>query len=501
MANKSEKTDNTMEEKEDKDKKESFGLHLDLLMDSMEETRFKKKYSELIERLVQETHFNDIEVESLLIIYYKLAKENTKSDKYKEKFMTKEQFRDFLHCALDMTDDSLMDRIFVSLDRMPGSTITMETYTQALSLMLRGTLEEKINFCFRVYDTMGDGLLGREAMFYLLRNSLVSLSGEDDAEESVKDMIEVITKKLDIDRDGKISFQDYKQTVLKQPALLEVFGQCLPSRGAVYTFSMTFTTNPALKIKMSKDRPSDSRTADEQQYKEPKSKRAKADFGLHLDLLMDSMEETRFRKKHMDLVEKLADESHFTSGEVDSLLLIYYKMSKENINTKIKGGLVTKEQFRDFLHSALDMTDDSLMDRIFLSLDRMPGKTISMETFIHALSLFLRGTLEEKINHCFNVYDSMGDGLIARESMFYLLKNSLVSLSGEDDAEESVKDMIEVITKKLDIDRDGKISFQDYKQTVLKNPMLLEVFGQCLPDRRSIYTFSSTFSPNTGLKM
>ncbi|CAH1968704.1 unnamed protein product [Acanthoscelides obtectus] len=101
---------------------------------------------------------------------------------------------------------------------------------------------------YLVYDTMGDGMLGREAMFYLLRNSLVSISGEDDAEESVKDMIEVITKKLDIDRDGKISFQDYKQSVQKQPMLLEVFGQCLPSRGAIYTFSTTFCSNPALKM-------------------------------------------------------------------------------------------------------------------------------------------------------------------------------------------------------------------------------------------------------------
>ncbi|VEN56535.1 unnamed protein product [Callosobruchus maculatus] len=155
---------------------------------------------------------------------------------------------------------------------------------------------------------------------------------------------------------------------------------------------------------MSNNKASDTRPVEEKQDGEQnsKTKRAKAAFGLHLDLLMDSMEETRFRKKHMELVETLADESHFTSGEVDGLLLIYYKMSKENIHTRIKDGMVTKEQFRDFLHSALDMTDDSLMDRIFLSLDRMPGKTITMETYIHALSLFLRGTLEEKINHCFN---------------------------------------------------------------------------------------------------
>lgn len=54
--------------------------------------------------------------------------------------------------------------------------------------------------------------------------------------------------------------------------------------------------------------------------------------------------------------------------------------------------------------------------------------------------------------------------------------------------------MIEVLTKKMDIDRDGKISFQDYKQSVLRNPMLLEAFGSCLPSRHAINAFLNTFT-------
>ena len=49
------------------------------------------------------------------------------------------------------------------------------------------------------------------------------------------------------------------------------------------------------------------------------------------------------------------------------------------------------------------MTDDSLMDRVFLALDKGPSPCISMETWANALSLFLRGTLEEKIQFCFTV--------------------------------------------------------------------------------------------------
>ena len=60
------------------------------------------------------------------------------------------------------------------------------------------------------------------------------------------------------------------------------------------------------------------------------------------------------------------------------------------------------------------------------------------------------------------------------------------------------QDMIEVITKKMDVDRDGKISYNDYKATVLQQPMMLEALGQCLPTREAIHTFITTFTPRIG---
>ncbi|XP_030760356.1 EF-hand calcium-binding domain-containing protein 1-like [Sitophilus oryzae] len=217
----------------------SMAGQLDMSMDSMEETRFRKRNQYLIHRLEKRLHFNYLELECLLIMYYKLQKEGQASNP-KQEGVTKIQFRDVLHCALDMTDDSLMDRVFLAIDKGPSACISMETWATALSLFLRGTLDEQIQFCFSVYDIMGDGILARDTIFQLLRTSMISQSGEEDAEESARDMIEVITKKMDIDRDGKISFQDYRQSVTKNPMLLEAFGQCLPSRIAAYSFLCTF---------------------------------------------------------------------------------------------------------------------------------------------------------------------------------------------------------------------------------------------------------------------
>lgn len=59
------------------------------------------------------------------------------------------------------------------------------------------------------------------------RNCLIKQPGEEDPDEAVRDLSELALKKLDVDRDGKISFQDYKVAVMEEPLLLEAFGQCL----------------------------------------------------------------------------------------------------------------------------------------------------------------------------------------------------------------------------------------------------------------------------------
>lgn len=46
----------------------------------------------------------------------------------------------------------------------------------------------------------------------------------------------------------------------------------------------------------------------------------------------------------------------------------------------------------------------------------------------------------------------------------------------------------------MDIDLDGAISFADYKETVRRQPLLLEFLGQCIPERESIAAFVTTFT-------
>ena len=39
--------------------------------------------------------------------------------------------------------------------------------------------------------------------------------------------------------------------------------------------------------------------------------------------------------------------------------------------------------------------------------------------------------------------------------------------------------------RKMDLDKDGRVSYLDFKGTVAKEPFLIEAFGQCLPHNKA----------------
>ena len=103
------------------------------------------------------------------------------------------------------------------------------------------------------------------------------------------------------------------------------------------------------------------------------------------------------------------------------------------------------------------------------------------------------GTIDEQIEYCFSIYDLNADGFISREEMLTMLKTCLVRQGLEEDGDEGVKDLIEMTMKKMDEDKDGKVSFEDFKITVSNDPLMLEAFGPCLPSNKAGETFITGF--------
>ncbi|KAG8323509.1 EF-hand calcium-binding domain-containing protein 1 [Homalodisca vitripennis] len=210
-------------------------------------------------------------------------------------------------------------------------------------------------------------------------------------------------------------------------------------------------------------------------------------------LMMDPGGSAEWRRQEIEALSKVYKklvESHSLNGPVPATPAVHISSIQANI---VKGEGLDRMVFRELLHNTFDVvTEEVLMDRIFCAFDRCNVGLIRLEEWVCGLSGFLRGSHEERTAFAFFVYDLNSDGFISREEMFHLLRNSLVKSPQDEDPDEGVRDLVELALRKMDYDRDGKISFQDFKNSVTDEPLLLEAFGQCLPADTACQTFLST---------
>ncbi|NWR17736.1 EFCB1 protein, partial [Emberiza fucata] len=183
-------------------------------------------------------HFTKSEVECLIKLFDTLVAKA--SSQFAGAGFDRTVFRDTLYNAFGMTDNVVLDRVFGIFDKDNTGCITVEEWVEGLAVLLRGTLEEKMKYCFTIYDLNGDGYISKEEMFQMLKHSLLIQPADEEPDEGVKDLVEIALKKMastyffvlfllqDYDHDGKLSFTDFEKAVRDENLLLEAFGPCLP---------------------------------------------------------------------------------------------------------------------------------------------------------------------------------------------------------------------------------------------------------------------------------
>ncbi|XP_048195981.1 EF-hand calcium-binding domain-containing protein 1-like [Perognathus longimembris pacificus] len=197
--------------------------------------------------------------------------------------------------------------------------------------------------------------------------------------------------------------------------------------------------------------------------------------------------EQRALRKLVESINKTV--KSFQKSEVQCLINLFQSLV-ERSGGRFDMGL-DRNTFRGVLYSIFGMTDDRLMNRVFFAFDKDSDNYINVIEWIKGLSVFLRGTFEEKLKFCFEVYYLNGDGYISQEEIFDMLKNSLYQQSPEEETDEGISELVDLTLKKMDYDNDGKISFEDFETAVRKDTLLLEVFGPCLPEAKNCLHFEA----------
>ncbi|XP_038144603.1 EF-hand calcium-binding domain-containing protein 1 isoform X2 [Cyprinodon tularosa] len=196
------------------------------------------------------------------------------------------------------------------------------------------------------------------------------------------------------------------------------------------------------------------------------------------------------RKEKKDQAETFSKKvERFTKTEIECLIKRFNALLAKQVSPSGAAHGLDKETFRGIMQTTFGINKPLMLDGVFRNFDEDRDGIVSVEEWIRGLSVLLRGTLDEKIKYCYEVYDLDGDKFITKEEIFNMLDGCFIKRPNEKDPKERVRDLVETSMKMMDHDCDGKLSYKDFQKSVRKDKLLLEAFGKCLPDPMSIEKF------------
>lgn len=111
--------------------------------------------------------------------------------------------------------------------------------------------------------------------------------------------------------------------------------------------------------------------------------------------------------------------------------------------------------------------------------DEDGGGNVDFQEFVSGLSAFSsKGNKEQKLKFAFKVYDIDRDGYISNGELFIVLK----MMVGSNLKDQQLQQIVDKTIMEADLDKDGKISFDEFKKMVENTDVSMSMtLGELLP--------------------
>ncbi|XP_069475211.1 calsenilin isoform X1 [Ambystoma mexicanum] len=168
-------------------------------------------------------------------------------------------------------------------------------------------------------------------------------------------------------------------------------------------------------------------------------------------------------------LDQLQAQTKFTKKELQSLY--------RGFKNECPSGLVDEDTFKLIYSQFFPQGDASMYAHfLFNAFDLDRNGAIRFEDFVIGLSVLLRGTVHEKLNWAFNLYDINKDGYITKEEMLAIMK-SIYDMMGRytypilrDDAP---IEHVERFFQKMDRNQDGVVTIDEFLETCQKDEAIM----------------------------
>lgn len=144
---------------------------------------------------------------------------------------------------------------------------------------------------------------------------------------------------------------------------------------------------------------------------------------------------------------------------------------------------------RDEFLSLPQVSSNPLATRMIAIFDEDGGGDVDFQEFVSGLSAFSsKGNKEEKLRFAFKVYDIDRDGYISNGELFIVLK----MMVGSNLKDQQLQQIVDKTIMEADLDRDGKISFEEFTKMVENTDVSMSMTLGESPQVADLYAYAST---------
>ncbi|KAL2089072.1 hypothetical protein ACEWY4_015971 [Coilia grayii] len=168
----------------------------------------------------QSNEHSEVALTQIQELYKKFASECPSGNLHLHEF--KKIFGIGSNCSAE--ESAYVENIFRSFDTNQDNTIDFMEYVAAVHLVLRGKLEDKLKWSFKVYDKDGNGRLDKREVRHIvkiiskIRRHDNSSGGEEMSPEEISDRIFQL---VDINNDGQISLEEFIEGAQRDAWVME----------------------------------------------------------------------------------------------------------------------------------------------------------------------------------------------------------------------------------------------------------------------------------------
>uniref|UniRef100_A0A673SV73 Guanylyl cyclase-activating protein 1 n=1 Tax=Suricata suricatta TaxID=37032 RepID=A0A673SV73_SURSU len=148
--------------------------------------------------------------------------------------------------------------------------------------------------------------------------------------------------------------------------------------------------------------------------------------------------------------------------------------------TECPSGQLTLYEFRQFFGlKNLSPSTSQYVEQMFETFDFNKDGYIDFMEYVAALSLVLKGKVEQKLRWYFKLYDVDGNGCIDRDELLTIIQ-AIRAINPCSDMTMSAEEFTNTVFAKIDVNGDGELSLEEFIEGVQKDQMLLDTLTRSL---------------------